>query len=286
VAIPNAALASPGRRDHLAYRRRQFVVAMFVLTGTIVAILSVVDLAGGSTAVDSLSRSAVVRGILVSLAGLGLFVATLGRMAAVSWRRNDSSENPIVAVLLGTALGVCLPIIAGLVAGVSPELLFLVPGLFALAGLGLLLLWWVYGLVEPARSFRETLPTLLSALCVVGTLAVGVDIGDSLALGLSGVGGTLTFAAGLFIYSVGRYGTTLADEIPTGEVERMPQLVQIAYAGGVVALGGVLAIGGFALAMGLSPQFSFAALIGLVAAFLALIALVTVLRSRDGTPVS
>lgn len=286
VAIPNAALTGPGRKEQVVTRKRRFAVAVSVLSGVVLGALLLADVVGDWAFVDAALESPVIRVPLLSIAALGIFVAALGGIASYSWSRTDSSENAIVPVLLGTVLGVSLLIVAGIASGISPGLLFVVPGLCGGAGLGLLLLWWVYGWLETEGSFRDSLPTLLSLLCVTGTVAIGADVGDSLGLSLSGLGATLTLGAGLFIYSAGQYGTTLTDELPAGDIDRMPQLVQIAYAGSVVGIGTLFAVGGFLAAMVLTPQFSSAAIVGLTGALVALIALVTYLRSQEGIAAS
>lgn len=286
TAVPNAAVTSPRREDQLVTRKRQFTIAVLVLAGVGIGIPLLATFVGDWVAIDAMLDSTVLRVLLLSIAAIAIFVATLGGVATYSWSRTDSSGNAIVAVLLGTALGVSLPIAAGIVAGIPPWLLIAVPALCGVAGLGLLLLWWVYGWLGTEGSFRDSLPTLLSVLCVAGTITVGADVGDSLGLSLSGLGATLTLGAGLFVYSVGQYGATLTDELPTGEIRRMPQLVQIAYAASVVSIGTLLAVGGFVTAMILAPQFSSAAIVGLVGALVALIALVTYLRSQEGIATS
>jgi hypothetical protein len=130
------------------------------------------------------------------------------------------------------------------------------------------------------------LPTLLAFLCVAGTVVIGADVGDSLDIGLAGVGATVTLGAGLFIYAVGEYGTTLTAELPAGEHGRMPQLVQVAYALSVIGISTLLAVGGFVVAMAVSPQFSFAAIVGLTGALAALVALVSYLRTHEVVPAS
>lgn len=286
ATIPTAALTGPKRSSQVASRKRQFTVVVLVLAGVAISVPLAGTRLGDWAVIGAVLDSAVLRGLLLSLSAISIFVAAVGGVATFSWRRTQSEANPIVAVLLGTTVGVGVPVLGGFGAGISPGLLFVVPALCGVAGIGLLLLWWGYGVLDTAGSFRESLPTLLAFLCVAGTVVIGADVGDSLDIGLAGVGATVTLGAGLFIYAVGEYGTTLTAELPAGEHGRMPQLVQVAYALSVIGISTLLAVGGFVVAMAVSPQFSFAAIVGLTGALAALVALVSYLRTHEVMPAS
>lgn len=275
-AVPKGALTAPDRREQFAVRRRQFVILVAVTTVGLVGILALAQYSGLTAVSAAVIDAPALRALLVAVTGLAVVLTTIGLIAGWSWQYAETDQNDQVPVLLGTILGLTVIIATLLLLGVPPGALTLVPIVLAIAGVGLLLLKWLQ--FEVDASTPGMLPVVLTALFVAGTIAVGGDIGDTATVGLSGLGAILSLGAGLFVYSVGTYGSTLSRELGTDAAGRVPQLVQIAYTVAVLTVASLIAVIGFWIAMAIAPTFSVPATIGVVSGLLAIVCVVWFLR--------
>lgn len=279
LLVPRAGFTSPSRRDVFEARRQRFAGVIFVLMLFVVLVPATAYQVGAETVASALIESAIARALLFGVSTVCVVIILAGTIAGYTWKQTESQQNDVAPVIIGTCLGVAVLLGTIVTLDLSTGLLFAVPVLVGAGGVVLWMLWWLYGAVGRDETVSDTLPGVLTVLCVVGTLGIGADIGQSLRLGPSGLGAVLTLSAGLFIYSVGRYGRTLSKEV--GTATRRPQLVQIAASGTIIGLGALVALVGFVISMTIVPQFSAAATVGLVGALLTLVVLVNYLRTRQ-----
>lgn len=269
LAVPDAAVTAPDRRDRLTAVRLRFVVTVAVSAVAVVVLAALVSVLTPAPVASAVLDSPLLRGVLVTFAALGLGVAGLSGLVRLTWERVEDGHNPDTAILLGTTVSLMVILGGGLALGVAPGVLFLVPVLLFLAGSGL---WGLQGLLDTfggSVTRREMFPGLLSVLCLAGAAAVAGDVGGTAALDRSSLGTVLTLGAGVFVYAVGRHGAGLTAEVGTAGARRRPQLVHVAYAGTVVFLGTVVALVGFWVAMAIAPTVSVPATVGIVSALLA-----------------
>lgn len=281
-ALPAAAVTTPHRPDRLSVYRHRAVALVALGTGLLVSVVVLAEFVGLGQLVSAVFDTLGFRLGLVGVAVLGTLVVGTSLFARWSWDRTETGNDPHVAILLGTVVGLTAIIGSAFALGVPPELSFLVPALLAAASVGLFGLQWLFG-VAGVGSSRRALPTTLGLACVAGAIAAGADLGDTTTLGWSEFGVAVALGAGLFAYSIGRYASDLSNEVSTLGARREPQLVHVAYAGLVVALGVVVAIGGFWAAMAVAPSFSAPAIIALASAMLAIALVVRALRDSGVT---
>lgn len=269
AVVPNGAVSSPARRELVLVRKKQFSGIVFGIAVILVTLVVLAREVGPADQVSRIAGAPLLRAPLLALGSLGLVGLFLTAVGRWSWEHADRAENDDVPLSLGALVGVTGIVGGALFVGVSPGLVFVVPVLLGVAGVGLWVLRWVLDQFGGHRSLGETVPVALSVVCVVGAIAVGADSGETYAVDSSALGSTLVLGAGLFTYSVGQYGSTLSREIGPLEPERTPQLVQIAFASAVVVLAGLVALGGYWVAMTVAPSVSLPATISLVGALLA-----------------
>lgn len=267
VAVPDAAVTTPRRKEFLPRYRRQAIVAIVALAGVLLAVVAAARVVVGRWLVSQVFDTLVFRGLLVGLAVLCLLVAATGLLVGFAWNRGDKNGS-VAPLLLGTVLSLTVIVGGGYLAGIPPASLFAIPLLLGVAGVSLMAFSRLLELAGGGRLSGAT-PVALTALCLAGVAAVGADIGKTATPGPSLVGVVSTLGAGLFIYVVGTNGATLHAHVGSEGATREPQLVRIAYAVSVVAVSAAVTVGGIWLAMAVAPTLSVPSTLALVSALVA-----------------
>jgi len=291
-ALPPAAVTPPRARGNTVGRK--------LLLG-IVAIPTVfVPL----TAVEFLTTIGVSRAVLFIFTAVCATLAVGGVLVRQSWHAVGAEEthteplmrlirtgkwqtagretNPIVGALVALHLSawVALFSVSG-TAGVSQP----VPSVFG-ATAGVLLVGGLVASMYARLGGAVTLPapaTVAAAALVGGAVAVELlRTGDQpvVALNLASVGTVVAVAAGVFVYSAGRYGQTLAREVGTAGTTRQPQHVWLGWHTTVAAVGVLASLALFWASDAVLLVLPTPARAGLVAGFGALAALTVLLLRR------
>lgn len=281
-AVPDAALTSPGGREYVALRRRQFAVLLAVVTVTVLVLVALAQQVGSAvTGVDGVVSAVVdslmMRAVLVTVGSAGLLVTAFSLVLAWSWNRTETDRNDDAVILAGTVCGVSLVLLASVLLPVPNQVVFLVPVLLLVSAVGLYGLRWALDTFGGKATGGETVVGTVAVALLAGGIAVGATTGDTATVGRSELGSLLAVGAGVFAYAVGTYGDRLRREVGVEGTGRTPQLVQVSFAGTVVAGGAVVVVLGFPVAMYAAPTLSISATVGLVGALLATVFLVQLL---------
>jgi len=276
LVIPPAAVTSPGRRDGFVEWKNG--VALLVVVGGILtavgAFVLVLLVRVPALVIDPIvgGPMAALRGLFVVLTLVGVVIASFSLAVRWSWNEMETDHNDVVPAIGGSICGLLVLVPATLVLGFDPGVLFVIPVVLGAASASLYFVSWTanWWTGEDIVSGTVGVPRGIAAALVVSGIVVATSIdGTATVPGWSGVGAMVAIATGLFTYTLGLYGGTLADEVGREGATRRPQFVQIAWTGTIATFGAGVAVAGLWTAMLVAPSLSVQATLGVVTGLVA-----------------
>lgn len=259
--------AAQSVRNGLAVLTIIAVIGLLLLLPITVAIAAV--LPSGVSLLLGIADSIAVRGLFATVTLCGLLVAVLGVAVRLSWRRTTGGGNAIAPILAGAVVGIAAfalgTVGVAVRTGSIDVVLSRVTATALVLGAGWLALWWwaeifeTVGTPDPAFVTATALVAGGVAIQTSGDPVVGLDAVRT------GLPSLVAIAAGLFVYDVGRYGRTLADEIGLEGASRRPQLVRVGWSAAITAVSLPVAVVALWLVTVAAPTLSVSATAGVLA---------------------
>lgn len=269
---------SPHENRQTAFENKRKMAGTIVVYTVLVLVVmvvlrSVVVIFGyGNTPLSLVTEGLLVRSVLFSLSGIGVFLAVVSIGIRLLWGDVEETALPayplVFGAVVGTLLSLLLLVVSGLRAQQPEAAAALYGGTAIVFGIGgpLAVRYAKWGNDVAADG-----ATLL-AFSLVATVLGWVGVNEPVGLGLRGVALLVALAAGLFAYSASRYGTTLAAEVGSENAAPEPQLLSLGRNGAIAAIGLVAAVPLLWVSTFLTPTLALNSAAGLFAGLVAILA--------------